>query len=112
MSYFRQGMGDGPVTDPCQVDPSLCPGTGIIVGTAPPTRVDCSQLPADSPFRQPGQPCAESSGGIASWFLDLVRPTFQPTATAQDQGAGGGSNLLFFGGAAVAAYYLCFRKGR
>lgn len=111
MSYFRPGMGDGPVTDPCQIDPSACP-----VATVPPTRVDCSQLPADSPFRQPGQPCApENTGGITDWLLGLVKPAFASGgATSQPaaQGTSDGSVLFWGGAAAVAAYYYFTRKKR
>lgn len=121
MTYFRRGMGD-PITDPCQVDPSLC-GSGTIVGTAPPTRVDCSQIPADSPFRQPGQPCAppasgagpggpagSNGSGVTGWLLGLINPAFS-TPAAGAQGMGDDTKLLLLGGAAALAYYY-FRKKR
>lgn len=66
----RRGMGDdsGPITDPSQVDDS------IVVGTVTPTRVDCDNIAADSPFRQPGQVCAPAPvidfGGLWSSIVD------------------------------------------
>ncbi len=124
MTYFRRGMGDGPITDPCQVDPSLC-GPGTIVGTSPPTRVDCSQIPADSPFRQPGQPCApapaavgpagSNGSGVTGWLLGLINPSFSTSpagaSSSSAQGMGDDTKLLLLGGAAALAYYY-FRKKR
>lgn len=111
MTYFRRGMGDGPITDPCQVDPSLClPET--VIGTSPPTRVDCSQLPADSLFRLPGQPCAPASagGGVTGWLLGLINPAFSTPPTSS-QGMADDTKFLLLGGAAALAYYY-FRKKR
>lgn len=128
MSYFRRrGMGDTAITDPCQVDPTIPCGSGAstpgpIIATVSPNQVDCSQLAADSPFRQPGQPCAPTStpttggsgGGIMDWFMGLVQPTLgQPApATAADQGMSDTTKLLLLGGAAAAAYYYFGKKRR
>lgn len=113
MSYFRRGMGDGPITDPCQVDPSAC----TTVGTVTPTVVDCAQLPADSPFRQAGQPCAPGgsgkgapTGGPMDWLVN----TIQSSVAAGSPSAPDTSDTtkLLLVGALVAAYYAFWRKKR
>ena len=113
MSYFRRGMGDGPITDPSQLD------NGTTVATTGPTRVDCSALPADSPFRQPGQVCADdattaaasSNGGSPfDWLLDTIKSGGAAAQPAQ-AGMSDSGKLFLAGAAALAAYYL-FRKKR
>jgi len=107
MSYFRRPMGDGHVTDPSQVDPTV----STIVGTVPPTLVDCAQLPADSPWRQPGQVCAPKTSVID----DLTNFfTLSPSSsTASTSGTGSAiPPIAWVGAAAVAAYYLFGKKGR
>lgn len=126
MSYFRRyGMGDA-ITDPCQIDPTIPCGSGgstpsgPIVATVSPNQVDCSQLAPDSPFRQPGQPCAppttSNGGGIMGWFNGLLQPVFNGPAasapTSTDQGMGDTTKLLLLGGAAAAAYYYFGKKRR
>lgn len=86
MSYFRS-LGDGPVTDPCQVDPSLCPA------------------PA---------PSAGASGGSAlDWLVNLIKTDVAAAASTTPTPASGGSNTtLLLGAAAVAAYFLLRKKRR
>ncbi len=107
MSYFRRPMGD-PITDPSQVDDS------IIVGEVPPTRVNCSQLPADSPFRAPGQVCANAPlPGNDLW--DAIKGVIGGSASssASSPASGdSGTTLLMLGGAGIAAYYLMRKKKR
>lgn len=115
MSYFRRAMGDGPITDPSQLD------DGTIVGTTGPTRVDCSQLSLDSPFRAPGQPCAPTDSGSSSqtnggetpldWLLGLIKSDVAaatPSATAPAMSDG--SKWLLGGAAALGLYYYFRRK--
>jgi len=110
MSYIRP-MGDGPITDPSQVDGS------IIVGEVPPTRVDCSQLPADSPFRAAGQPCAGAPAPASSgnFLWDIIAPFVadggNPAPVVQAAGLDS-STLLLLAGAGVAAYYMFGKKKR
>jgi hypothetical protein len=121
MSYFRRqpALGDGPITTPSQADN----GNGIIVGTVPPTRVDCSQLPADSPYRQPGQVCApSSSGNLMDLIMGLIPGNGTPSAdagsatatpaTVPDSGMSDTSKWMLAGAAAVAAYYYFKKKRR
>jgi hypothetical protein len=101
----RMGLGDGPVTSPSQVDDTLIP-------TVPPTRVDCSALPADSPWRHPGQVCAPTS---AAWLESLVTDLFAPSTgpTAPDATAsvmGSGRSLLLWVAAGGLGYYLLTRR--
>ncbi len=114
MSYFRKrtGLGDGPVTSPSQVDDT------IIGGQIAPTRVDCATLPADSPWRQPGQACAPSTGlsNLLDYFGGLfgkaaqVLPGQAPgTPVAADPGTST-STLLLLAGAGGLAYYLFTKK--
>lgn len=112
MSYIRP-MGD-PITDPSQVDDT------IVVGETTPRRVTCDELPADSPWRQPGQVCAPQTGG--GLFDQWITPIFgggggtaAGGGAAGEPGAGGGSSsktLLLLGAAGVAAYYLFGKKRR
>lgn len=116
MSYFRP-MGDGPITDPSQVDDSL------IVGEVPPTRVQCIELAADSPWRRPGQVCADAplpTPGPLGPMIDAVRSILDQAtgggATTAPDGAAppathdDGPNLWLWGGAGVLAYYLLRKK--
>jgi hypothetical protein len=98
-------MGDGPITSPSQVPDDE--GVPIV----PPTRVDCASLPADSPFRQPGQVCAPapSGGGVLDYFLDVIHSASAPTSAA----AGGDSDntkWLLLGALGVGAYLLTRKK--
>lgn len=88
MSYFRRGMGDGPITDPCQVDPSLCP-VAVPPAAAPP-----------------------ASTGPFGWLLGLIRSDVAAaTPSAPSADMTDGTKFLLGGAAVVAAYYL-FRKKR
>jgi len=108
MSYIRP-MGDGPITDPRQVDDEL---PELIV---PPTRVPCEQLPADSPWRRPGQVCAGApvSGGIADMITGLLQGVaagpVNTTSTAET-GTTYDINLLWLAAAGGVAYYLMRKK--
>ncbi len=117
MSYVRP-MGDGPITDPSQVDDT------IVIGETTPKRVTCDELPADSPWRKPGQVCAPQTGG--GLFDDLLKQLFPSSGggaagagtgaqtdmtTAPGSGGGSGKTLLLLGAAGLAAYYL-FGKRR
>lgn len=70
MSYFRPMGDDGPITSPSQVDGVRSPpiwnpgGESVVVAEVPAKRVECSALPADSPWRRPGQVCADTSDGL------------------------------------------------
>jgi len=112
MSYFRS-MGD-PITDPSQVDDE------IIAGTVAPTRVDCAALPADSPWKRPGQVCAPTP---SFWdFLDKILPSSSGSSAAPSEPAGtlvtaspspAGDSLLplaLLAVGGVGAYYLLRRK--
>lgn len=106
MSYHRS-MGQ-PITSPSEVeDPVVSP-----------TRVDCADLPSDSPWRQPGQVCADSgqsSGGPLDFINDLIQQAMHPTssspssATSESVGAG---TWLLLGAAALGTYWLLSRKKR
>lgn len=111
MSYFRRGMGDGPITDPSQLE------NGTTVAVTTPTRVDCSQLPSDSPFRQPGQACApgassNGSGGAFDWLLDTIKSggAATPSTSTASTDASDNTKWILGGVAAVAAYYFLFHK--
>lgn len=100
MSYFRP-MGD-PITDPRQVDDT------ITVATIPPNRVDCAALPADSPWREPGQVCAPPpSIPFFDTLKNLVTAGFGPsTPTSAPTATEDGSRLWLFAAAGGLAYYL------
>lgn len=113
MTYMLQATGDdesGPVTTPRQVEHN----DSIIVGDVGAKRVQCYELPADSPFRQPGQACAPSSA-----FMDTLKslwdgiagsvPTVAPTAPTPPADSGPPWALIL-GGAAVGAYFIYKRK--
>ena len=110
MSYFRRPMGDtGPVTSPSQVDDTN-PSGSVIVGEVPPTRVDCTSLAPDSPWRQPGQVCAPSTG--ATSLFDYFKDLFNPSSAAAASSAGTPTvsptdsiSPILFAGAAIGAYY-------
>lgn len=101
MSYFRRSLGDGPITSPSEVDPSLPfnPSGETTVGPViGPTRRECWQLPSDSPWKRPGQACDPA--------LDYSDMPFPITGPAGN----GAVVLLVLLGAAGAAYYLTTRK--
>lgn len=109
MSYFRRslGDGDGPITSPSQVDDS------IIVGEVTPNRVPCSALPADSPWRRPGQVCAPTIfESLREWFgLDPESPTSGTTSPAPTQAASSdGPSLALLAGVGALAWYLMRKK--
>lgn len=104
MSYMRRPMGqdepEGPITHPSQVDDT------IIVGEVAPKRVPCDQLPADSPWRQPGQVCAPSRS-----LLEIIRDAFGTgtngaTAVAPSPPVESPASPLLLLGAAAGLYYL------
>lgn len=117
MSYFRRGgMSDaeGPITSPSQVDDEI-PG-GIIA----PTRVSCDALPADSPWRKPGQACAPPDTSIADFFrgiLDkistITSPTEPPpTAPSPTPVSSSGPSLLALAAIGGVGYYLYKKRKR
>jgi hypothetical protein len=114
MSYIRP-MGDGPVTHPGQDDGTFDDGGSTIVGSTGPNRVDCSELPADSPWRRPGQVCAPPDD--QPWFNEL-RDLFFPdssstsTSTTPPTESGGAGSLLLLVAGGGLAYYLLTKKGR
>jgi hypothetical protein len=114
VSYTRRRLSlqddEGPITRPSEVDDS------IIVGEVTPTRVECSALPADSPWKRPGQVCAPSP--VAEFFSDLydklrslapsggaVEPTPAPTP-----GATSPRSLLALAAIGGLGYYLLKRR--
>ena len=112
MTYFR-AMGD-PITSPSQVD------DGIFAGEVPPTRVECNILPANSPWRQPGQICADApGGGILSYLWETLKtsvaehapPVMSPPIYAPPP-SDDHTGLLLLGAAGLGAAYLLFRKKR
>lgn len=121
MSYQRvrrvRAMGDGPITDPSQVDDT------VIAGEVNPTRVDCSALPDDSPWKRPGQVCAPTMWDrLLSFLANAVTPgpstapsspapTPTPDAPPAPDTASSASPFLMLGGLA-AAYYLLRKKKR
>jgi hypothetical protein len=121
VTYFRRSLGqapDGPITDPSQLE---------IVGTVTPTKVECAQLPADSPWRRPGQVCAPT---LMDWFLGLFKPsapTALPAPTPEpvpvlipvsvpvpeatpDTGMSDATKIFLIGGAGLVAYYALRKK--
>lgn len=119
MSYHRKGFGD-PITDPSQVDGS------IIVGEVGPSRVGCAQLPADSPWKEPGEVCYSPPGTVAGaggGILDLLGLSLDklrtgvaaitgttPTPTTAPAETSSGPPWLLLGGIAVGAYFLLRKK--
>lgn len=101
MSYIHP-MGDGPITSPSQVDDPV----------VPPTRVACQDLPADSPWRNPGQVCADSPiSTIFDPIVDIIAETFDKPATSAP-GAAGGPNWMLLAGLGLGAYFLLRKKKR
>lgn len=109
MSYFRS-MGDGPVTDPSQVDDT------VIVGTVTPTRVGCSSLPPDSPWREAGQVCADAplptptppatpSGSLLDTLKNLIGGAATGAAAPAATAATDTTSLLWLAGLGAAGYY-------
>ncbi len=119
------GFGDA-ITDPSQVDPSLGPAPqdpdSTVVGTVQADRKSCDALPADSPWRQPGQVC----GPVKNWLTDLVdnikntfgqpmapAPSSSSDAAASASSAADGvdtSKLLLLAGLGGAAYWYFTKK--
>jgi hypothetical protein len=108
MSYMRPvGDDDVPVTSPTQVEHN----DSIIVGDVGAKRVPCYELPADSPWKQPGQVCAPSSvfmdtlksiwDGIVGAGVPSVAPT-TPTPPAEPSPPW----ALILGGGAIGAYFI------
>ena len=113
MSYHRRnGMGDGPITDPSQVDDT------IYGGEVPPTRVSCDALPADSPWRKPGQACATPSSPLdyITGIVDGIfnRTPLPPTSATPGTPAAAATSpsLLLLAAAGGIAYYLLRKKTR
>jgi hypothetical protein len=111
MSYIRP-LGDGPITDPSQVDDPI--------PVVPPTRVDCAALPPDSPWRQPGQVCAPT---IVDAIKGLIEGVTGPGTTSSSNGSTAtsapatgveGISPLWYAAAGAAAYYLYrqYKRGR
>lgn len=117
MSYVRPLGQDGPITDPSQVDDT-------IVGEVGPTRVSCDALPADSPWRRPGQVCAPPGKSLWDVVKDWLAPNGAPaptpaptpddaqTQTSQTAQSMGVSPLVILGGAAALYYLVRSRKRR
>lgn len=112
MTYFR-AMGD-PITSPSQVDDT-------VAAEVPPTRVECRDLPANSPWRQPGQVCADAPGGGVLDYLQTVfanifkPPTSPPYSPVPAPGPAPDDNtvpLLVLGAAGLGAYFLLRKKRR
>lgn len=121
MSYLRP-MGDGPVTSPSQVDsgPITSPSQvatedEILIGDVNAKRVPCSELPADSPWRQPGRVCA-ADFNIVDMFTGLINKLGAAFATTPSPTAAPGASAIpvavLLGGAATAAYFLLRKKKR
>jgi len=103
---------DGPVVDPSQVN-----GNGTVVGVIPPTRVECATLPSDSPWRAPGQVCANASPSIVDALKNLLGGAASGGATGVPTDASAATTeavppVLVLGGLALAAYYLFRGKKR
>lgn len=108
-NYYSMGD-DGPITHPSQVDDS------IIVGTVPPKRVDCAALPADSPWRKPGQVCAPSTG-LTDLLKSIAESLTQPIVGAVSAvtppaptPSSTGPSLLLLAALGGAGYYLLRKK--
>lgn len=109
MSYLRP-MGDGPITSPSQVDDSIV----IPDAEVGPSRVTCSELPADSPWRKPGQVCA-ADFNIVDMFTGLLNKlgtAFSSSPSAAAPSSAAPSVALLVGGVAVASYLLLKKKKR
>ena len=125
MSYFRSPFGDGPVTSPSQiddgpvVDPSQVNGNGTVV-VAHSTRVGGitpTTVPSDSPWRAPGQVCANASPSIVDALKNLLGGAASGGATGVPTDASAATTeavppVLVLGGLALAAYYLFRGKKR
>ena len=119
----RMGLGDdGPITSPSQVDDSMFRDSAIM-GTIGPTRVPCASLPADSPWKRPGQVCApEAPSSIVEFFKGMydkiaALSPLAPEATAAPSAesttsASSGSSLLVLAAIGGVGYYLLTRKKR
>lgn len=103
MSYIHP-MGDGPITSPSQVDDPV----------VPPTRVACKDLPADSPWRDPGQICADAPiSTIFDPIVDIIADAFdKPSPGAGAPGAASGPNWMLLAGLGIGAYFLFRKKKR
>ncbi len=105
MSYLRP-MGDGPVLHPGEDEPPV----------VPPTRVACKDLPSDSPWRRPGEVCADAPiSTIFDPVLDIIMDAVDGKSPDGAAGAGGGittGNLVLLGALGVGAYYLFRKKKR
>ena len=106
MSYIRP-MGDGPVLHPGEDDPPV----------VPPTRVDCKSLPSDSPWRRPGELCADAPiSTIFDPVIDIVMDAIDGKSPDGSPASPGGgittSNLVLLGALGVGAYYLLRKKKR
>lgn len=77
------GFGDGPVTSPTQVDvPVADPTESVIVGEVTPKRVACEDLAPDSPWRRPGQVCADPGPSLIDRLVDWLTPTASASPAA------------------------------
>lgn len=108
MSYLRP-MGDGPVMDPSEVDPSIPSpwnpnNDSTDVGTVTkPKRVSCDELPADDPWKKPGGPCAPTD-----WSNMFDAITGAVTGAAPSANGGGSSivpTLVLLAALGGGAYY-------
>lgn len=123
MSYIRP-MGDavtstteveGPVTSPSQVP--WTPGADeVYAGTVGAKRVPCDQLPEDSPWRQPGQVCAPTTGifdtigNLIASARDAISGAAGAAVTTTPPPADAGTPWLLIAGASGVAAYLLFKK--
>ena len=123
MSYVRP-MGDavtstnevdGPITSPAKVP--WTPSTDeVYAGNIGANRVPCDQLPADSPWRKPGQPCAptvglmETIGNLFGSVRDAVIGTASAAVTASPPPPDAGTPWLLIAGASGLAAYLLLKK--
>jgi hypothetical protein len=119
------GLGQ-PVTS--TTDPSLTEtDTDIVVGVVNPSRIGCNQLPADSPWREPGQVCAPPplpSGGLIEWgksmlkagenlvsaVVDVVTPSATTPPPSTDMSTT--TKVAIAAAVGVGAYYLLRKKRR
>ncbi len=106
MSYIRP-MGDGPVLHPGEDDPPV----------VPPTRVDCKSLPSDSPWRRPGELCADAPistifDPVIDIVMDAIDGKSPDGSPAAPEGGITTSNLVLLGALGVGAYYLLRKRKR